>query len=141
MSEDYIFNKNQKKEEERKLVPDIFGSLGKGMLAKEDIEILRKSSGLTPLGFGVDVRDRVLNRCSMGEGFSTTEVTENTEILKNSSGLSPLRPFGEIHNTNFKSSSLDEVFPATEDAKTVRNSSGLTTLCPGSEIYKRRVIK
>lgn len=129
MTEDSSINRNQKKEEERKPALDLFGSLGEGMLAKGNIETLKKAYGLTPLGFGV--RDRVLNS-SMDERFSTAE------ILKKSSGLSPLRPFGEILNRNLKSSSLEEGFPATE---TVRYSSGLTTLFPGSEIYKRRVVK
>ena len=126
MSEDYSFNRNQKKEEERGFSPDLFGSLGKGMLADVNIETLRNSSGLAPLGFGVDVRDRVLNRGFLGDGFSATEFTENTELLKNSSGLSPLRPFGEIHNENLKSSYLDKGFPATEGTGTRRRLSGIS---------------
>ncbi|MBE0521814.1 MAG: hypothetical protein IBX39_06040, partial [Candidatus Methanoperedenaceae archaeon] len=100
MIEDSSFNRNRKKKEEGRPAPDFFGSLGKGMLAKEDMETLETSPGLTPLGFGV--RDRVVNRCSVSEGFS---ITENTGIFQNSSGLSPLRPFGEIHIRNLKSSS------------------------------------
>lgn len=94
MSEDYSFNRNQKKKEESRFAPDFFGSKGKGMLAKENIETLENSSGLTPLGFGVDVRNRIMDRNPVSDGFSTTECTKNTEILKNSSGLSPIRPFG-----------------------------------------------
>ncbi len=78
MSEDSSFN--LKKKEEDRLAPDFFGSLGKGMLAKENLEILGYSSGLTPLSFD-----------------ATTEFTENTELLKNSSGLTPLRPFVKKH--------------------------------------------
>lgn len=76
MSEDSSFSRNQKKKEESKFAPDFFGSLGKGMLPKENIETLGDSSGLTPLGFGVDVRNGILN---------------------NSSGLTPIRPFGRNH--------------------------------------------
>jgi hypothetical protein len=79
MNEYHSFNRNQKKKEGDRLAPDFFGSLEKGMLAKENLEILGNSSGLTPLSFGVNVR------------------TENTEIFKNSSGLSPLRPFVKKH--------------------------------------------
>ena len=83
--------------DERRCELDFFGSLGKGMLAKENIETLGNSSGLTPLSFGVNVRNRIMDRNPVSDGFSTTECTENTEILKNSSGLSPLRPFGKNH--------------------------------------------
>jgi hypothetical protein len=76
MSEDHSNNRNPKKKEESKSAPDFFGSSGKGMLAKENLEILGNSPGLTPLSFGVDVRNRILN---------------------NSSGLSPLRPSGKNH--------------------------------------------
>ena len=146
MSEDYISDRDRKKEgqeEGRKSAPDIFGSLGKGELDKENIETLRKSSGLTPLGFGfdVDIREKVLNRGPMSEGLSTTELKENAEILMNSSGLSPLRPFGEIHNEDVKNDSLEERVSDKLDAETLENSSGLTTLHPDSEIHKKRVIE
>ncbi len=106
MSEDHSNNSNQKKKEEGRLAPDFVGSLGKGMLAKENLEILGNSSGLTPLGFGDNLRNKVMDRNPVSDGFSTTEFTEfteftenteNTEILKNSSGLTPLRPFGKNH--------------------------------------------
>jgi hypothetical protein len=97
MSEDSSFKKNQKKKEESRSAPDFFGALGKGMLAKENLDTLGNSSGLTPLGFGVDVRKGILKTVPVSEGLSTTEFTENTEILKNSSGLTPLRPFGKNH--------------------------------------------
>lgn len=99
MSEDSSFKRNQKKKEEGELALDFFGSLGKGMLAKENIETLGNSSGLTPLSFGVDVRNRILNTGDVHEGFSTTE---NTGILKNSSGLSPLRPFSRNKKEGFE---------------------------------------
>ncbi len=128
MSEDYIFNRDQKKEEERSIASDFSGSLEEGMLAKEKIETLGNSSGLTPLGFGVNVHNRIMDRDSAGVGFSTTEYAENTEILNNSSGLSPLRPSGEIYSINKKSVSLVEDFSATEGLETLRNSPGLTPL-------------
>ena len=95
MSEDSSFNRNQKKKEEGRLAPDFLRSLGKGMLAKENLKILGNSSGLTPLSFGVNVRNRIIDGNPVSDGFFTTECTENTEILKNSSGLTPLRPFGK----------------------------------------------
>ena len=92
MSEDSGFN--PKKKEENRSTPDFFGSLGKGILAKENLEILGNSSGLTPLSFGVNVRNRIMDRNRVSDVFSTTE---NTGILRNSSGLSPLRPFSKNH--------------------------------------------
>ncbi|TRZ88012.1 MAG: hypothetical protein D4R88_08515 [Methanosarcinales archaeon] len=97
MSEDSSFNRNQKKKEEGRSAPDFFSSLGKGMLAKENLEILGNSSGLTPLSFGVNVRNKIMDSNPVCDGFSTTEYTENTEIFKDSSGLSPLRPFARNH--------------------------------------------
>ncbi len=94
MSEDSSFNRNQKKKEEGRSAPDFFGSMGKGMVPKENLETLGNSSGLTPLGFGVDVRKGILKTVPLNKGLSTTE---NTEILKDSSGLSPLRPFVKKH--------------------------------------------
>jgi len=107
MSEDHSIKRNQKKKEESRSAPDFFGSLGKGMVPKENLETLGYSSGLTPLGFGVDVRKGIMdsvdvrNRITdinpVSDGVSTTEFTENTEIFKDSSGLSPLRPFVKKH--------------------------------------------
>jgi hypothetical protein len=97
MSEDHSINRNQKKKEEGRSAPDFVGSLGKGMLEKENLEKLGNSSGLTPLGFGDNLRNKVMDRNPVSDGFSTTEFTENTEILKNSSGLTPIRPFGKNH--------------------------------------------
>ena len=71
MSEDHSSDRNKKKEDA--LAPDFSGSLGKGMLVKENIETLGRSAGLTPLGFGVNVRNMILDRNSEGGGFSTTE--------------------------------------------------------------------
>ena len=95
MSEDSSFNR--KKKEERRSAPDFFGTLGKGMVPKENLETLGNSPGLTPLGFGVDVRKRILKTMPLSEGISTTEFTENTELFKDSSGLTPLRPFVKKH--------------------------------------------
>lgn len=133
MSEDSSFNRDQKKEEERSVVPDFSGSLGKGMLAKEKKEILGKSSGLTPLGFGVNDSNRIMDGDSAGVGFSTTEYAENTEMPGNSSGLTPLRPFEEIYSINQKSP-LAKGFSAIESLETLRKSSGLTPLGLDSEL-------
>jgi hypothetical protein len=73
---------------------DFFGSLGNGMLSKENLETLGNSSGLTPLSFGVHFHDKVMDRNPVSYGFSTTE---NTEIINNSSGLTPICPFGRNH--------------------------------------------
>ena len=97
MIEDSIFSRNQKKKEEGRSDPDFFGTLGKGILAKEETGILGNSPGLTPLGFGVDVRNNILNTGHVHEGLSTKEFTENIGMLKNSSALTPLRPFGRNH--------------------------------------------
>lgn len=97
MSEDHSIKRNQKKKEESRSAPDFFGSLGKGMVPKENLETLGNSSGLTPLGFGVDVRNRIMDINPVSDGVSTTEFTENTERFKDSSGLSPLRPFVKKH--------------------------------------------
>ncbi len=94
MSEDSSFNTKQKKKEECRSVPDFLGSLGKGMVPKENLETLGNSSGLTPLGYGVDVRKGIFKTKPVSEGLSTTE---NTKIFKDSSGLTPLRPFITKH--------------------------------------------
>lgn len=132
MSEDSSFNRDQKKEEER-IVADFSGSLGKGMLAKEKIETLGEPSGLTPLGFGVNVRKRIMDRDSASIGFSTTEYAENTEMPGNSLGLSPLHLFDEIYSIKKKSVSLIEGFSDNEGLETLKNSSGLTPLNFDSE--------
>ena len=95
MSEDHSINR--KKKEERTSAPDFFGSIGKGMMPKENLETLGNSSGLTPLSFGFNVRNGLMDINPAGNGFSTTEFVENTDVLKNSSGLSPLRPFVKNH--------------------------------------------
>jgi hypothetical protein len=123
MSEDSSINKDQRKEEERGKAMDFFGSLGKGMLAKEKIETLGNSSGLTPLSYGVNFR-------------------KNTEMLSNSHGLSPFCPSGEIYSIKRKSLPMVEDFSANKGLETVANSSGLTPLDFDSEpqinIYERR---
>ncbi|MDD5615127.1 MAG: hypothetical protein PHH85_02895 [Candidatus Methanoperedens sp.] len=91
MSEDSNFvskKKPQMNADERRCGLDFFGTLGKGMLPKENLETPGYSSGLTPLGFGFNVRNRIMDRNTAG--FSTTEFTENTEEIRNSSGLTPL---------------------------------------------------
>lgn len=95
MSEDHIIGR--KKKEESISAPDFFGSLGKGMVPKENLETLRNSSGLTPISSSVDVRNRIFSTGHVLEGFSTTEFTENKEVFKDSSGLTPLRPFVRKH--------------------------------------------
>jgi hypothetical protein len=153
MSEDSIFNKDQKKEEERSVVPDFSGSLGKGMLGKEKMETLGNSSGLTPLGFGVDIHNRIMDRennelkrtetnsgsvSSYGVHTSSLlncsdQYAENSEMLCNSPGLSTLHPFDEIHSIKKKSVSLIEGISNNEDLETLRNASGLTPLNFDSE--------
>lgn len=115
MSEDFSFNRDQKKEEERKITPDFFGPLGKGMLAKEKIETLGNSSGLTPLGFGVEIRKNNIDQ-------------ENNEMLANSPGLKTLHPFDQIYSIKKKSVSLIQDLSDNEDLKSLKNSSGLTPL-------------
>jgi hypothetical protein len=160
MSEDSNFNRDQKKEEERSVVPDFPSSLGKGMLVKEKIETLGNSSGLTPLGFGVDIhnRDRENNELKRTEtnsgsvssyGVRTSSLlncsdqyAENSEMPGNSPGLSTLHPFDEIVSIKKKTVSLIEGFSNNEDLETLRNSSGLTPLNfdsePPMDICKRR---
>jgi hypothetical protein len=105
MSDDSGYNRKQK--EESGFAPDICGSLGKGTLAKEKIETLGNSSGLTPLNFCVDECSRILNRGHVSDGLSTVrpfadarnlnsdplnkELSQSTEIQRCLSGLcSPL---------------------------------------------------
>jgi len=153
MSEDSSFNKDQKKEEERGVALDFSGSLGKGMLAKEKIETLGNSSGLTPLGFGVNVRTKNMDRENnelKGTETNSDSVSsyrvrtssllnysdqhaENTEMLGNSPGLSTLHPFDEINIIKKKSVSLIEGFSDNEGLETLKNSSGLSPLNYDSE--------
>lgn len=117
MSEDNMSNMNRKTERGRKAAPDIFGSLGKGMIDRDNLEELSISSGLTPLGFGGNVRDRVLNN-------SANEDSSVTGSLQNSAGLTPIRPIDENQNGNLKN-----------------NSSELSTLCLGRKTDKKQVIE
>ncbi len=79
MSEDSGYNRKQKKEEESGFAPDFCGSLGKGSLAKEKIETLGNSSGLTPLNFCVDECSRILNRGHINDGLSTHRPFSDSE--------------------------------------------------------------
>src|SRR5659263_688130 len=153
MSEVSSFNRDQKKEEERDVAPHFSGTMGKGMLAKEKIEALENSSGLTPLSFAANVRKRIMDRKnnelirtetnsdSVGSyGLRTSSLldssdqyAENTDVLNNSSGLSPFRPSGEIYGIQKKSLSLDEDFSAKDGLETLGNSSGLSPLNFDSE--------
>jgi hypothetical protein len=128
MSEDSSFNKNkpQMNADERRCGVDLCGSVGKGMLAKEKIETLGNSSGLTPIGFGVNVRSYGVRTSSLLH-FSD-QYAENTEMLGNSPGLTTLHPFDEIYSTKKKSVSLIEGFSDNESLETLRNSSGLSPL-------------
>lgn len=90
MSEDQGLNRNRKKEEERRLAPDFFGSLGKGMLEKEDMRI---DQGLTPLQFVNEIHDDNLNP----SGLTTLHPSYDNRTLKKSSGLTPLRPDCKIN--------------------------------------------
>jgi hypothetical protein len=148
MNEDSIFNKDQKKEEERSVVLDFSGSSGKGMIAKEKIETLGNSSGLTPLSFGVKVQNRIMDRentelkrtetnsdsmSSYGVRTSSLlnssyQYAQNTEMLGNSPGLTTLHPVDEIHGIKKKSDSLIESLSDNESLETLKNSSGLTPL-------------
>ena len=87
MSEDSSFNRDQRKGRKAWHSSDFFGSLGKGMLAKEKIETLGNSSGLTPLGFGVmKCLDNGINELeNMKSDFVDSQEFQqekNTEILK-----------------------------------------------------------
>ncbi len=97
MSEDSSFISKKKplmNEDECRCGLDFFGSMGKGIVPKENLEMLGNSSGLTPLGSGINVRNGILKTMPVIEGLSTSEFTENTELLRNSSGLTSLHPFG-----------------------------------------------
>jgi hypothetical protein len=150
MSEDSSFNKNkpQMNTDERRCGVDFCDSLGKGMLAKEKIETLGNSSGLTPLSFGVNDNNRTMDRENneiirtettpasvSSHGVRTSSLlnysdkySEKTEILKNSSGLSPFCPSGEIYSTKKKSLSMVEGFSANKGLETPGNSFRLTPL-------------
>lgn len=139
MSEDSSFNRNQKKEEDNGHAPDFFGSLGKGMFAKENIKILRDSSGLTPLHPVSDILKNNIKSSLANEGFQATESTETRRLF---SGYSvPLSLCGEIHKKNMKNDYSDEGLSTTDSTDILGYSSGLTHLHSGSEIFKRRVIK
>ena len=119
MSEDSGYNRKQKKEEESGFAPDICGSLGKGTLAKENIETLGNSSGLTPLNFCVDECNRILNRSHVSDGLST------------------VRPFADIHARNMNNDPLNKELSQSTEIQ--RCLSGLCVpLGLSVEIQKRR---
>jgi hypothetical protein len=123
------------------------------MLAKEKIETLGNSSGLTPISFGVDVHNLIMDRennelkrtgtnsdtvSSYGVRTSSllncsNQCAENTEVLGNSPGLRTLHPFDEIHSIKKKSVSLIEGFSDNESLETLKNYPGLTPLNYDSE--------
>ena len=119
MSEDSGYNRKQKKEEESGFAPDICGSLGKGTLAKENIETLGNSSGLTPLNFCVDESNRILNRSHVRDGLSTH------------------RPFSESEDRSLDTDSLNKELSQSTEIQ--RCLSGLCApLGLSVEIQKRR---
>jgi len=139
MSEDHQFNENQINADKRRCGLDLFCSLGEGMFAKENIEILRDSSGLTPLHPVSDILKNNIKSSLASEGFRATEATEMRRLF---SGFSaPLSLCGEIHKKNMKSDYSDEGISTADGTDILGNSSGLTPLHSGSEIFKRRVIK
>ena len=111
MSENHSSNRDRKKED----APDFCGSLGKGMLVKDDM--IQNSSGLIPLGFDLDVKIGNMN-------------SEATEKLENLSGLSPLRPLGEIQTRDLRG-----YLGAPGGA--LKNSPGLTPLLHSKYLQKR----
>jgi len=117
MSEDSGYNRKQKKESV--FAPDICDSLRKGTLAKENIETLGNSSGLTPLNFCVDECRRILNRGHIRDGLSTH------------------RPFSERDNRNLNSDPLNKELSQSTEIQ--RCLSGLCSpLGLSVEIQKRR---
>jgi hypothetical protein len=140
MSENHQFNedKPQLNAHKRRCGLDLFGSLGEGMFAKENIETLRDSSGLTPLHPVSDILKNNIKSSLSSEGFQTAESTETLGLFSVSSA--PLLG-SEIHKKVMKSEYSDERLSTTDCTDILGNSSGLTPLNSGSEIFKRRVIK
>lgn len=117
MNEDSGFYRKQKKNEESAI--DICGPLGKGTLAKENIETLGNSSGLTPLNFCVNESSRILNRGHIRDGLSTN------------------RPFIESDHRNLDSDPLNKEL--SQGTEIQRCLSGLCSpLGLSVEIQKRR---
>jgi len=118
MNDDPGFNR-KKKEEERIYSSDICDSLRKGPLAKENLEMLGNSSGLTPLNFCVDECNRILNRGHVSDGLST------------------VRPFADIHARNMNNDPLNKELSQSTEIQ--RCLSGLCVpLGLSVEIQKRR---
>lgn len=119
MSEDFSFNRKQKKEEESGFSSDICDSLRKGTLAKDNIETLGNSSGLTPLNFCVDECNRILNRGHVSDGLST------------------VRPFAQINQRGLDSDPLNKGLSQSTEIQ--RCLSGLCSPIGLSvEMQKRR---
>jgi hypothetical protein len=119
MSDDYSFNRKQKKEEEIGFSSETCDSLRKGPLAKENLEMLANSSGLTPLNFCVDECNRILNRSHASDGLST------------------VRPFADIHARGLDSDPLNKELSQSTEIQ--RCLSGLCVpLGLSVEIQKRR---
>lgn len=125
MSENHQFNENRINADKRRCGLDLFCSLGEGMFAKENIETLRDSQGLTPLHPVSAILKNNIRSSLANEGF---QVTGSAETLGLFSGYSvPLSLCGEIRNRNLSNGSDDYGFSAIE---TLRNSSGLAPLRP-----------
>ncbi|MGB8218439.1 MAG: hypothetical protein WCE94_14175 [Candidatus Methanoperedens sp.] len=165
MSENHQFNedKPQVNADKRRCGLDLFGSLGNssGLTPlsfdvdvrnnrdsvsngfstterTENTEILRNSSGLSPLRPFGEINNRNMSDY-LGEGFTATE---STDTQRSFSGLSvPLSLCGEIHKKNMKSDYSDEKESTIDGTDISGNSFGLTPLHSGSEIFKRRVIE
>ena len=83
-------NKPQKDPYKPGCGPDLYSSLGKGMLATES---MRNAPGLTPLHVVNEIRERKTKSDSVDIKFSATE---GTKTLRNSAGLTPLSPLGRF---------------------------------------------
>ena len=81
MSEDHQFNedKPQINADKRRFAPDLLGSLGKGILAKE---VMSNDQGLTPLSLSYDFLNRKSSDLTpLGERMLTTEGTKKQRRL------------------------------------------------------------
>jgi hypothetical protein len=141
MSENHQFNedKPQLNVDKRRCGLDLFGSLGEGMFAKENIETLRDSQGLTPLHPVSNILKNNIKSILANERFQATESTETLGLFSGSSA--PPGLFDEIHKKNMKSDYSGEGLSTTDGTDILGNSSGLTPLHSGIEILKSRVIK
>lgn len=125
MSEDSSFNKNkpQMNTNENRCGIDLFGSLGKGMLAKAKLDTLGNSSGLTPISFGVNVNN-IMDR-------------ENSELKRTRTNSENMSSFGvrksSLPNFSFKTAENTDLLNNSTCLETLKNSSGLTPLNHDSE--------